>query len=188
MSLPSWPWCGVRADRRSPMRIDSGFIEPFNFAAVGARQLTSRARVLEVRIQSPPADSPSLAGFLIPVSKSGLLPRRARSRPGGTAGRDTQGPSTSRQLPVTSLSSLIPVPRCRRRGLGTVRHRSTASALLVTCRCWLGVAPDRAQAKPSTVRCSGQPSGRRECASSLSAVRSRGWPPSTMAWVISGAR
>ena len=48
------------------MRIDSGFIEPFNFAAVGARQLTSRARVLEVRIQSPPADSPSLAGFLLP--------------------------------------------------------------------------------------------------------------------------
>jgi len=31
-----------------------------------------------------------------------------------------------------------------------------------------------AQAKPSTVRCSCQPSGRRECASSLSAVRSRG--------------
>ena len=35
------------------MRIDSGFVEPFDFAAVGARQPTSRARVLEVRIQSP---------------------------------------------------------------------------------------------------------------------------------------
>src|SRR6516165_3851982 len=23
MSLPTWPWCGVQADRRSPMRIDS---------------------------------------------------------------------------------------------------------------------------------------------------------------------
>jgi hypothetical protein len=44
------------------------------------------------------------------------------------------------------------------------------------------------QAKPSTVRCSCQPSGRRECTSSLSAVRSRGWPPSRMAWVMSGAR
>jgi hypothetical protein len=127
-----------------------------------------------VRIHLPPADSPSLVGYLLPLSKSRLLPRRARARPGGTAGRDTQGPSTSRQLPVTSLSSLIPVPRCRLRGLGTVRDRSTASALLVTCRCWLGVAPDRAQAKPSTVRCSGQPSGRRECTSSLSAVRSGG--------------
>ena len=39
------------------MRIDSGFVEPFDFAAVGARSPTSRARVLEVRIQSPPAVS-----------------------------------------------------------------------------------------------------------------------------------
>ena len=39
------------------MRIDSGFVEPFDFAAVGARSPTSRARVLEVRIQSPPAAS-----------------------------------------------------------------------------------------------------------------------------------
>ena len=39
------------------MRIDSGVVEPFDFAAVGARQLTSGARVLEVRIQSPPGAS-----------------------------------------------------------------------------------------------------------------------------------
>ena len=39
------------------MRIDSGFVEPFDFAAVGARSPTSRARALEVRIQSPPAPS-----------------------------------------------------------------------------------------------------------------------------------
>src|SRR6516162_1107163 len=45
-----------------------------------------------------------------------------------------------------------------------------------------------AQVKPSAVRCSCQPSGRRECASSLSAVRSRGWRPLRMAWVMSGAR
>jgi len=56
------PWCGVRADRRSPMRIDSGVVEPFDFAAVGARQLTSGARVLEVRIQSPPSASPTNSG------------------------------------------------------------------------------------------------------------------------------
>jgi len=47
------PWCGVRADRRSPMRIDSVVVEPFDLAAVGARQPTLRARVLEDRIQSP---------------------------------------------------------------------------------------------------------------------------------------
>jgi len=31
MSLPLLPWCGVRADRRSPMRIESGVVEPFDF-------------------------------------------------------------------------------------------------------------------------------------------------------------
>jgi len=68
---------------------------------------------LEVRIHSAPADSPSLAGFLLAVSKSWQLPRGARARPGSTAGRDAQGSSTSRQLPVVSLSGAIPVPECR---------------------------------------------------------------------------
>ena len=45
------------------------------FAAVGARQPTSRARVLEVRIQSPPAESPRLARFFPPTEKSRLFPR-----------------------------------------------------------------------------------------------------------------
>jgi len=67
----------------------------------------------EVRIHFPPADSPSLARFLFPVSKNRQLPRRARARRGGTAGRDAQGSSTSRQLPVISLSGPIPVPQCR---------------------------------------------------------------------------
>ena len=53
-----------------------------------------------------------------------------------------------------------------------------------SCRAKLVLA----QAKPSTVRCSCQVSGRRECASSLSAVRSRGWRPSRTAWMMSGAR
>jgi hypothetical protein len=55
--LARLPWCGVRADRRSPMRIDSAASSRFDFAAVGARQPASRARVLEVRIQSPPGES-----------------------------------------------------------------------------------------------------------------------------------
>jgi hypothetical protein len=44
------------------------------------------------------------------------------------------------------------------------------------------------QAKPSRARCSCQASGRREWASSLSAVRWGGCPPSRMACVMSGAR
>jgi len=66
-----------------------------------------------VRIHFPPADSPSLAGFLLPVSKSPQLPRHARALLGGTVGRDAQGSSTSSQLSVMSLSSPIPVPQCR---------------------------------------------------------------------------
>jgi len=49
------------------MRIDSGFDKPFDFAAVGARQPTSRARVLEVRIQSPPPGSLRTIGSSAPV-------------------------------------------------------------------------------------------------------------------------
>jgi len=74
----------------------------------------SRAE-LEFRIHVPPADSPSLAGFLLFVSKSQQLPRRARARPGDMAGRDAQGSSTSRQLPVISLSGPISVPQRRLR-------------------------------------------------------------------------
>ena len=57
------------------MRIGSGFVEPFDFAAVGARQPNSRARVLEVRIQSPPAASQRLAGFCPPTVRSRLFAR-----------------------------------------------------------------------------------------------------------------
>jgi hypothetical protein len=68
-----------------------------------------RARVLKVRIRLPPANSRSLARFLLPLSKSRQLLRCVRARPGGTAGRDAQGSSTSRQLPVISLSGPFPV-------------------------------------------------------------------------------
>ena len=51
--------------------------------------------------------------FSLAVSKSRQLARVRGARPGGTAGRDAQGSSTSRQLPVVSLSGAIPVPQCR---------------------------------------------------------------------------
>src|SRR6516164_7385255 len=43
-----------------------------------------------------------------------------RAQPGGMVGRDTQGLSTSRQLPVMSLSGPILVPQHRSDGLPTV--------------------------------------------------------------------
>ena len=124
-----------------------------------------------VRIHLPPADSPSLAGFLLTVSKSRQLPRRARARPGGTAGRDAPGSSTSRQLPVMSLSDPIPVPQCRLGGSRPWLH-GCAKRGRVSDVTGSGFGP--AQAKPSAARCACQVSGRRECARSLSAVRSCG--------------
>ena len=57
MSLPSCPGAGYGLIEGHRCVSTAGFLEPFNFAAVGARQPTSPARVLEVRIQSPPAES-----------------------------------------------------------------------------------------------------------------------------------
>ena len=97
------------------------------------------------------------------------------------AGRDAQGSSTSRQLPVVSPSGAIPAPQRRQ----AVRDRGCTGApseVGLATRPSFEFGPARtagsefvaAQAMPSTLRCSGQPSGRRECASSLSVVRSRG--------------
>src|SRR5215467_3403103 len=58
------------------------------------RAATRRRAGPTVRIRLPPADSPSLAGFLLPVSKTRQLPRRAGPRPSGTAGRDSLGSLT----------------------------------------------------------------------------------------------
>ena len=54
---PPGPGAGYELIEGHRCASTAGFVEPFNFAAVGARQPTSRARVLEVRIQSPPAVS-----------------------------------------------------------------------------------------------------------------------------------
>ena len=75
------------------------------------RLFDTARRIQIVRIHLPPADSPSLVGFLLPVSKSRQLPRRVRAWPGGMTGRDLSGSSPSRQLPVMSLSGAIPVPQ-----------------------------------------------------------------------------
>ena len=92
-------------------------------------------------------------------------------RPGGMVGRDAQGTSTSRQLLEISLSGSIPVPQCR---LGALQPGCTGAPREIGLAMRPSFEFGPAQGKPSTVRCSCQPSGRRECASSLFAVRSGG--------------
>jgi len=105
---------------------------------------------------------------------------------GAVVGRDAPGAATWRQKPSISLPSLIPVPQRPARSRQSRHWRTEVCLGIQRCRCCFELGS--AQAKPSTVRCSCQASGRRECASSLSAVRSRGWRPSRIACVISGAR
>ena len=72
-------------------------------------------RVLEFRIQFPPADSPSLSGFRV----------RSRAKPGFSAimrpfreavvSRDAQSPAASGRAALVSLSNHISVPQCCRR-------------------------------------------------------------------------
>ena len=120
-------------------------------ATVSKRQPTGGG--LRVRIQFPPAESPRLARFSPPTTRSRLFARVwARQVPRGQQRRVSRG--AWRRPAGISLSGQIPVPR-RRCGGGLMNS-------------------DRAQVKPSTDRCSYQASGRRECASSLSAVKSRG--------------
>ena len=102
---------------------------------------------------------------------------------GGAVGRDAQSPATSRQGPVGSLPGLYSstaVPATRSATLAAPAASRVRAGPGVSARgrsCEFGAG----QTNPSTVRCSCQASGRRECASSLSAVRSRGWRPSRIA-------
>ena len=73
-----------------------------------------------VRIRFPPAESPCLTQTRpLQVENRGFRAGVRRSV-GGAVGRDAQAGAISRQRIAISLSGLIPVPQCRRRGLGTV--------------------------------------------------------------------
>ena len=73
---------------------------------------------LEVRIHSPPADSPSLSGFrLRPRERRGYSAILAAMR-GGSVGRDTQSPATSGP---------------RRGSVSVGRYSSTAAPLHAVC-------------------------------------------------------
>ena len=138
----------------------------------------SHAAVLQVRIHFPPADSPSLTGSSAPRLKTPAFRAGVRAMGGRAVGRDWDRLATWRLLATMSLLGEIPVPQPE-------RCDPRRPQLLPPGKAVVGSA---GQAKPSTIRCSCQASGRRECASSLAAVRSRGWCPSRMAWVMSGAR
>ena len=75
---------------------------------------------LEVRIHFPPSDSPCLARTGPRQVTTHGFPAGVRRWAGGAVGRDAQGSSTSRQLPIISLSGPFPVPQCRLSGSPTV--------------------------------------------------------------------
>jgi len=120
---------------------------------------------LEVRIQFPPADSPGLAQTgPLQVENRGFH-AGVRRWVGGAVGRDAQAlvgnTRTGADISAGSYSSTAVV---------LTSSRVIAAVAAQSSCCWAQLL----KAKPSTVRCSCQPSGKRECASSSPAVRSRG--------------
>jgi hypothetical protein len=75
-----------------------------------------------VRIQLPPAESPRLAGFRPPTSRSRAFPAGVRGGGGGAVDRDGRGAVTWRRLVGISLSGHIPVPLCSRCGSQQCQH------------------------------------------------------------------
>jgi hypothetical protein len=168
---------GNSQDKRAEPRYPAltALARPRNRAREKGDNQLHRARVLEVRIHLPPADSPSLAGCLLPVWENPAV-AAGWAGPAKRLGRQRRtklvkiAPTADNISVGPYFSTAMPPARFGDSGdTGPQQAR-----WLVTCRCWLGVDADRAQVMPSTIRCSCQPSGRRDCASSLSAVRSRG--------------
>ena len=119
-----------------------------------------------------PSSRQSVSRRISPSSIARPAVAAAWAGPARRHGRQRRaGSSTSRQLPATSLSGSIPVPQCR---LGALQPGCTGAPREIGLAMRPSSEFGPAQGKPSTVRCSCQPSGRRECASSLSAVRSGG--------------
>ena len=83
-----------------------------NCSYAGRNRCLSRAE-LEVRIHSPPADSPCLAGYFPPTSKSRAFAAGVRGGAGSAVGRDGRGAVIWRRPAAISLSGQIPVPQRR---------------------------------------------------------------------------
>jgi hypothetical protein len=118
---------------------------------------------LTFRIHSAPAVSPSLTGSSAPRSRTAAFRGGLRAIGGGAVGRDGDGlrygtPIGDNVSAWPNSSTAVPVMSSK-----------VVAAFAERSWSWLS-----RQAKPSTLRCSCQVSGRRECASNLSAVKSRG--------------
>src|SRR5262249_29833198 len=66
-----------------------------------------------VRIQFPPAGSPSLTGSSAPRPRTPPFRGGVRAMGGGVVGRDRNRSATSRLPATTSLLGQIPVPQCQ---------------------------------------------------------------------------
>jgi len=67
----------------------------------------------EVRIHSPPADSPSLTGSSAPGSRTPAFRAGVQAVGGGAVHRDRDRPATWRRPAALSLPGQIPVPQCQ---------------------------------------------------------------------------
>ena len=162
---------GGRAEDREGRSVELRYLRP-----VRGKETRARRWDLTVRIHFPPADSPSLAQTRpLPVEKPAVPRGCALAARSAETRRGCRDRANRRYYLCRAIFQY--------RSAGDVIGQRRAATWPEAACCG-----SISQAKPSTVRCSCQASGRRECASSLSAVRSRGCRPSRMAWVISGAR
>jgi hypothetical protein len=119
-----------RKPARQPEAVAAGFKGQRNprDCAAGPDRLVTPAMRARKPMARPNGVSPRRDQWLksislqrrVRVSRNFALPRReagfsrgCAGRAGGDVGRDAQGSSTSRPLPVMSLSGPIPVPQCR---------------------------------------------------------------------------
>ena len=117
------PWCGVRADRRSPMRIDSGVVELFDFRC-RRRPTTNFARP-RTRSSNPVPSSGESTTNPLPAADAGP---NARNRAGAAATLMTLSSLTGAsrpRAPVPSGEGSITTPSktCR------IRHGPGPSSL-----------------------------------------------------------
>ena len=96
-----------RPFKEPPLTAESG-------GATRAALLAMRAHRGTGGSNPPPSSRQSVSREISPCGiEKPAVAAGAQARPGGTAGRDPQGSSKSRQLRVVSLSGAIPVPQCR---------------------------------------------------------------------------
>jgi len=96
-----------RPFKEPPLTAESG-------GATRAALLAMRAHRGTGGSNPPPSSRQSVSRGISPCGiEKPAVAAGAQARPGGTAGRDPQGSSKSRQLRVVSLSGAIPVPQCR---------------------------------------------------------------------------